>query len=183
MVLSSKNASLSTRPSTAVDKENLPSIDKPHRPSTIVTGNSSIHEHSMNNGTVTNAGTIGASNTTTPTNGLPTTILASGSIDASTVNTSGYSALKSNASGGPSVVNSNVTRSNVVGKLRAETVRLPNHSNASGREQMDRSNNNGNEAVKKLDSIHSSDRVKSTTTNGSERYVEIPPFYFVLFVH
>ncbi|CAF0911570.1 unnamed protein product [Rotaria sordida] len=115
--LAPKIVSSSTRPSTANDKENLPSIDKQHRPMTTVVP-STVNDHSLANGT------------TTATNGINNTLLTSSSIDTSTTNNGQYPALKSSASGGPPVSsmiapNSMTTRTNTIDKIRSQTVRLP----------------------------------------------------------
>ncbi|CAF1066745.1 unnamed protein product [Adineta ricciae] len=115
--LASKIVSASTRPATANDKENLPSIDKQHRPMTAAVPPSG-NDHSLINGT------------TTGTNGVNTSLLTSSSIDTSTANNGQHMSLKTSASGGPPVSSmiashSVSNRTNAVEKLRSQTVRLP----------------------------------------------------------
>ncbi|CAF0793681.1 unnamed protein product [Rotaria sp. Silwood1] len=113
--LAPKIVSSSTRPSTTNDKENLPSIDKQHRPTTSVVP-STMNDHSLLNG---------------PTiNGVNNTLLTSSSIDTSTANNGQHLLLKTSASGGPPVSsmmtsNSITNRTNTVDKIRSQTVRLP----------------------------------------------------------
>jgi MAP/microtubule affinity-regulating kinase len=105
--LASKIVSSSTRPSTTNDKENLPSIDKQHRPTTAAGPSSTMNDHSL-------------------TNGVNNSLLTSSSIDASTANNGQHSLLKTSASGGPpvsSMLTSN--RTNTADKIRSQTVRLP----------------------------------------------------------
>ncbi|CAF0992093.1 unnamed protein product [Adineta steineri] len=118
--LAPKIVSASTRPSTANDKENLPSIDKQHRPMTAALP-PSVNEHTLINGTTPMI---------TTTNGVNNSLLTSSSIDASTANNGQHLLLKTSASGGPpgaSMIASNSVsnRTNAVDKLRSQTVRLP----------------------------------------------------------
>ena len=111
--LASKIVSASIQPSTSNDKENLPSIDKQHRPITAAI-TSTINDHTLINGT------------TTTTNGVNNPLLTSSSIDTSTANNGQHLLLKTSASGGPSVPsNSSTNRTNNTEKLRSQTVRLP----------------------------------------------------------
>lgn len=109
--LASKIVSSSTRPSTTNDKENLPSIDKQHRPiATAIPSN--ITDHSVINGTASN--------------GVNNSLLTSSSIDASSANNGQHLLLKTSASGGPPVASMMTSnRSSVTEKVRAQTVRLP----------------------------------------------------------
>jgi len=163
--LTSKNISVSTRPSTSIDKENLPSMDKQHRPSTALPTNALHNDHGLVNGTTPS----------TPTNGLPNPLLVSASIDASAANSSsssGSNALKSSASSGqPGTTNTkSTTQTNSTSKFRAETVRVSNNNNNNGarRDIIDRVPTNGNESMKKGDSISSNDRNKTNNSNGGE---------------
>jgi hypothetical protein len=159
--LMSKTISSSTRPSTSTDKENLPAIDKQHRPSTANMGNTSFNEHSATNGNTTPV---------TTTNGLPNPLLASTSIDASTNNSSGYMSMKTSASGVQTGNNAIINRAHPGNKFRAETVRLPNNTVVPRRETLDRVPSNTHESIKKLDSINNNDRNKPISSNGNERY-------------
>lgn len=159
--LASKTVSASTRPSTSTDKENLPALDKQHRPSTAAAANALINDHPAING-MGNAAT----------NGLPNALLVSTSIDTSTANASGHNALKTSASGGQAGTNSISNRSNAASKFRAETVRLPNNTAAPRREPLDRDALNNNDLIKKLESMNSNDRTKALGTNGGDRYVD-----------
>lgn len=149
--LPSKVVSSSTRPSTATDKENLPSLDKPYRPSTAAPTTSAYADHSSVNGTTNN--------------GVSNSLLASASIDTSTSNTN---ALKTTASGGtPSTSNAITNRTNIVNdKTRPQTVRLPN-TTVRGKEAQE-SVPSSSRSIKKNDSINSNDR-KPLLTNTGER--------------
>jgi len=123
--LPSKVVSSSTRPTTSTnDKENLPSIDKTHRPITAAVQAVPIVDHSMINGVPTTT-------TTTQINTINNPMLTSSSIDTSTTAAAPHTALKNSASGGPPVSSmiasqsSATPRTNVVDKPRSQTVRLP----------------------------------------------------------
>ena len=121
--LPSKVVSSSTRPTTSTnDKENLPTIDKSHRPITAVVP-STIVDHSLINGIPS------TTTTTTSVNPVQTNpILTSSSVDTSTTGHAQHSLLKTSTSGGPpvsSISTSVNTRTNPVDKPRAQTVRLP----------------------------------------------------------
>jgi hypothetical protein len=113
--LASKVVSSSTRPSTINDKENLPSIDKQHRPITA-TIPPTTNDHSLINGTTVN--------------GVNNLLLTSSSIDTSTANNGQHLLLKTSASGGPPVSsmitsNSITARTSTADKIRSQTVRVP----------------------------------------------------------
>ena len=142
-------------------------MDKQHRPSTALPTNALHNDHGLVNGTTPS----------TPTNGLPNPLLVSASIDASAANSSsssGSNALKSSASSGqPGTTNTkSTTQTNSTSKFRAETVRVSNNNNNNGarRDIIDRVPTNGNESMKKGDSISSNDRNKTNNSNGGERY-------------
>lgn len=145
--LPSKIVSSSTRPPTTNDKENLPSIDKQHRPITAHVP-SNVNDHSTINGTTTN--------------GVNNSLLTSSSIDTSTANNGQHLLLKTSASGGPpvsSMIQSNTasSRSNPAEKARSQTVRLPG-SGVRRRETLDPVPSSM--AAKKLDT---SDKPKTPT--------------------
>lgn len=128
--LASKIVSSSTRPSTTNDKENLPSIDKQHRPITAIVPSTTMNDHSL-------------------TNGVNNSLLTSSSIDASTANNGQHLLLKTSASGGPpvsSMLSSN--RTNTADKIRSQTVRLPG-SGVRRRETLDPVP--GNVSIRKVD--------------------------------
>ena len=109
--LAPKVVSSSTRPSTTTDKENLPSIDKQHRPITAAIATNTT-DHSVINGTTIN--------------GVNNSLLTSSSIDATTANNGQHLLLKTSASGGtPAASAMSSNRSSVTEKIRAQTVRLP----------------------------------------------------------
>jgi MAP/microtubule affinity-regulating kinase len=147
--LPSKNISSSTRPSTATDKENLPSFDKQYRPSTAAP---TTNEHPLINGTTNNS--------------VNNALLVSASIDTSTSNTSGHGSLKTSASGGPPGSNAITNRTNTTNdKSRAQTVRLPNTA-VRRRETLDPVPS-ASGSIKKNDSINSNDKTKFVNTGES----------------
>lgn len=151
--LASKVVSSSTRPSTTTDKENLPSIDKQHRPITAAIPT----DHSVINGTTSN--------------GMNNSLLTSSSIDATTANNGQHSLLKTSASGGTPAASAMASnRSSVTEKIRAQTVRLPG-AGVRRRETIDPVP--GGMASRKFDSTD-----KSKTPTG-ETYVVLNCLLFV----
>lgn len=131
--LSSKVVSSSARPTTnSNDKENLPTIDKVHRPITAAVAQGAT-EHGMINGIPSN-----------PTSTAPA-LINSSSIDASTTATSNapHITLKSSASGGAPVATMMPSQSvtprttNPTDKPRSQTVRLPGGAGVRRRETID----------------------------------------------
>jgi hypothetical protein len=151
--LPSKIVSSSTRPATANDKENLPSIDKQYRPSTAVPTTPTNNDHSLINGTTNN--------------NVNNTLIASTSIDTSTSNTSGHSSLKNSVSGGPPGSNVITNRTNTSTDKRPQTVRLPNQI-VRRRETLDPVPS-GSGSMKKNDSMNSTDKTKFSGNNTGDR--------------
>ncbi|UJR30790.1 hypothetical protein I4U23_018309 [Adineta vaga] len=139
--LTSKVASISTRPTTNNDKENLPANEKQYRPSTAATTaaatGANTNDHSAINGSTSN--------------GVTNSLLAAASIDTSTTNNNGQLAMKNSTSGntpGSNVITNRTNTNN--DKFRAQTVRLPNTS-VRRRETFDPVSNE-KDSNKKLDS-------------------------------
>ncbi|CAF2879593.1 unnamed protein product [Rotaria sp. Silwood2] len=153
--LPSKIVSSSVRPSTANDKENLPSIDKQHRPVTAI-ATAPTTDYSLVNGTTTN--------------GVPSSLLASGSIDASTSNPSGPMTTKTNTNSGQPASNIISNRTNITtDKSRAQTVRLPNA--AVRRRDTLESVPNDSGSIKKAEPINNNnDKTKPSNTNSGETF-------------
>lgn len=155
--LAPKVVSSSTRPSTTTDKENLPSIDKQHRPITAAIATNTI-DHSVLNGTASN--------------GVNNSLLTSSSIDATAANNGQHSLLKTSASGGPPAVLAMASnRSSVTEKIRAQTVRIPGAGGVRRRETIDPVP--GGMASRKFDTTD-----KSKTPTG-EAYVYLHCLLFV----
>lgn len=141
--------SSSVRPSTTNDKENLPSIDKQYRPSTAAVPTTIPNDHSL-------------------TNGGNNSLLASASMDTSTSNSSGHTALKTSTSGVPTGSNAITNRTNPTNdKYRAQTVRLPN-TTVRRRDTLDPVPS-GSGSMKKNDSIIKDDKTKPSGTNVVDR--------------
>ncbi len=163
--LASKIVSSSTRPSTTNDKENLPSIDKQHRPVTAAIP-PTINDHSLINGTTTN--------------GVNNPLLTSSSIDTSTANNGQHLLLKTSASGGPPV-SSMITSSSVTGrastadKVRSQTVRLPGPG-VRRRETLDPVP--GGMSIRKVDTNE-----KSKTPTGDTYVLFSLFFFFIYYLH
>ncbi len=154
MTLASKIVSSSTRPSTTNDKENLPSIDKQHRPITAAIP-PIINDHLVVNGTTTN--------------GVNNSLLTSSSIDTSTANNNQHLLLKTSTSGGPPVSSMTTSsRTSTADKIRSQTVRLPGPG-VRRRETLD--------PVPGVPSIRKVDLNEKSKTPTGEAYV----FYFRLF--
>ncbi|CAF0793378.1 unnamed protein product [Adineta steineri] len=165
--LTSKIISSSTRPSTANDKENLPSIDKQHRPSTTATAAAAAaaalntNDHSSTNGS------------TTTTNGVTNALLAAASIDTSTTNNSGHIQLKTSTSGNPPGSNVITNRTNTTNQNnRAQTVRLPN-TGVRRRDTSDAVTIN-NDSMRKVDSTSLNNENKTKTGNTTTGDSVIP---------
>lgn len=147
--LPSKIVSSSARPSTSTnDKENLPSTDKQHRPTTAAVPNMGI-DHSLINGTNIN-------------NPATNSIITSASIDASTTMNTQHMPLKPSASGGPPVSsitapNTTINRPHVTEKGRSNTVRVPG-SGVRRRETIDPVPGGG--PMRKMDN-HDKSRINS----------------------
>lgn len=153
----SKVVSSSTRPTTINDKENLPSSDKQSRPSTTFVGPNSSNDHALANGATAN--------------GIPSSILASGSIDTSTSNTSGSITVKPNTSNNSQASNVIQNRTNTnTEKYRAQTVRLPN-TNVRRRETIDPVPSEGGSMRKGDPTLFTNDKNKTTNNNPGEKYV------------
>ncbi|CAF1316026.1 unnamed protein product [Rotaria sordida] len=145
--LASKIVSSSTRPSTANDKENLPSIDKTHRPSTAIATTTTpiTNDHSLVNGTTIN--------------GVPNSLLPSGSIDTSSSNNNASIITKTNINSGQILSNVIPNRANTTTeKFRAQTVRLPN-ANVRRRDTFEPGSNEGG-SIKKVEPINNNDKTK-----------------------
>ncbi len=151
-----KIVSSSTRPSTTIDKENLPSIDKQHRPITAAIP-PIINDHSAINGTTSH--------------GVNNSLITSSSIDTSTANNNQHLILKTSTSGGPpgsSLTTS--TRATTADKIRSQTVRLPGPG-VRRRETID-----------PVSSIRKADPNEKPKTPTGEAYVFIIHYIFAWFV-
>ncbi|CAM4913064.1 unnamed protein product [Rotaria socialis] len=153
--LAPKAVSSSTRPSTTNDKENLPSIEKQHRPSTAIAGIPSNNDNSLVNGTATN--------------GIPNCLLTSASIDTSTANTSGSAATKTNGSNSSQASNLIQNRTNTnTDKSRAQTVRLPNTA-VRRRETLDPVSGES-VSMRKVEPFNNNDKMKPANNNPGENF-------------
>ena len=154
--LSSKLISTSTRPSITNNKENLPAIDKQHRPSTAAAITPITNDQSLVNSKIIN----GAANS----------LLASGSIDTATTNNNAHVALKVNTTDGPPASNTIPVRTNTTAdKFRTQTVRLPN-SVVRRREMFDLVQNDSG-SIRKVEPSNINDRTKPASTSSGEKYV------------